>query len=185
MITALADRPCHLKDSYKVIVVGSGYGGSITAARLAAAGHEVCLLERGQEWIPGSFPDSARGIVQNLLRSKRPLGLYEYHSFSDINVFQGSGLGGTSLINANIAIRPDADLFSYYDWPKPIRDLATSGAIWDYYKRVEDVIEPEMHRGVKTDDGALCALFVKSRPWNGTPTRSEAIRSFIAHYSWQ
>jgi len=153
MITALADRHCHLKDSYKVIVVGSGYGGSITAARLAAAGHEVCLLERGQEWIPGSFPDSARGIVQNLLGNKRPLGLYEYHSFSDINVFQGSGLGGTSLINANIAIRPDADLFTYYDWPKPIRDLATSGAIWDYYKRVENVIEPEMHHGVKTDDG--------------------------------
>ena len=152
MITALADRPCHIRSSYKVIVVGSGYGGAITAARLAAAGHDVCLLERGKEWIPGSFPDSARTVIQNLRGRKRPLGLYEYHSFSDINVFQGSGLGGTSLINANIAIRPDPEFFTYYEWPKPIKDLAKNKRIWRYYKRVENVLCPEIHYGVKTGE---------------------------------
>ena len=38
-----------LRDRYGVIVIGSGYGGSITAARLAAAGYEVCILERVKE----------------------------------------------------------------------------------------------------------------------------------------
>jgi cholesterol oxidase len=51
-----------LADPYDVIVVGSGYGGAITAARLANAPVnpklKICLLERGQEWPIGSFPDT-------------------------------------------------------------------------------------------------------------------------------
>ena len=90
----------------------------------------------------------------NLRGRKRPLGLYEYHSFSDINVFQGSGLGGTSLINANIAIRPDADFFTYYDWPAPIKKLAKTGDIWKYYERAEKILQPEMHQGVEDSAGS-------------------------------
>ena len=43
---------------YDVVVIGSGYGGGISASRLARAGRSVCLLERGKEFLPGEFPDT-------------------------------------------------------------------------------------------------------------------------------
>ena len=50
--------------TYQFAVVGSGYGGSITAARIAAAlgqPHQLCILERGKEWQPGEFPSDVAG----------------------------------------------------------------------------------------------------------------------------
>ena len=47
-----------IKRTYDVVVVGSGYGGSIAASRCARAGQSVCVLERGKEWLPGEFPES-------------------------------------------------------------------------------------------------------------------------------
>ena len=49
-----------IKPRYDVLVVGSGYGGSIAASRCARAGQAVCLLERGKEWRPGEFPELFR-----------------------------------------------------------------------------------------------------------------------------
>ena len=52
--------PIHnIKDHYTVVVVGSGYGGSITVSRLARAGQSVCVLERGKELQPGEYPDTS------------------------------------------------------------------------------------------------------------------------------
>ena len=48
----------HLKPHYTVVVIGSGYGGAISASRLARAGQSVCLLERGKEFQPGEYPDT-------------------------------------------------------------------------------------------------------------------------------
>ena len=48
-----------------MIVVGSGYGASIAASRCARAGQKVCILERGKEWLPGSFPESVGDAGKN------------------------------------------------------------------------------------------------------------------------
>ncbi|KAK1324178.1 hypothetical protein QJS10_CPA02g01008 [Acorus calamus] len=48
---------------YDVVVVGSGYGGSIAACRLAAAGVDVCLIERGRRWAAGDFPTNVVGLL--------------------------------------------------------------------------------------------------------------------------
>jgi cholesterol oxidase len=54
---------------YDVVVIGSGYGGAITAARLSNVARNpklsVCLLERGQEWPVGQFPDGLAGVLGN------------------------------------------------------------------------------------------------------------------------
>ena len=72
------------------------------AARLAEAGHQdICLLERGKEWVPGDFPDQFGGLLKNLCRPGNPLGLFYYQLNKEIDVLRGCGLGGTSLINAN------------------------------------------------------------------------------------
>src|SRR5215472_15360426 len=99
-----------MKDHYQVVVVGSGYGGSIVASRLARAGQEVCVLEQGREFQPGEYPSTLAAATAELqvdmpefhLGSRT--GLYQVVVNPDINVFKGCGLGGTSLVNANVAI---------------------------------------------------------------------------------
>jgi len=45
-----------IRSAYDVVVVGSGYGGGVTASRLARAGLKVCVIERGREFLTGEFP---------------------------------------------------------------------------------------------------------------------------------
>jgi cholesterol oxidase len=141
----LASSTGELKEEYATVVIGSGYGGSITAARLAERGLPVCLLERGREWHPGDFPDTLRGLAGSVRSKKRPLGYVDYYFCKDIDVLKGSGLGGTSLINANVALRPDPELFDDISWPKLYRDLAASGEIWKYYQRAEEMLRVRPH----------------------------------------
>ncbi|MBL8215435.1 MAG: GMC family oxidoreductase [Bryobacterales bacterium] len=109
---------------YNFVVVGSGYGGAITAARIATADvnpkPSVCILERGREWPVGTFPDTFDGLVRNQRNRANPLGLYEILNYRDISVIKGSGLGGTSLVNANVAILPEEDVFRLSGWPESL-----------------------------------------------------------------
>lgn len=131
---------------YDFVVVGSGYGGAITAARLAAATANgkklsVCILERGKEWPVGSFPADFDDIVASQRSSLNPLGLYELLNYEDIAVIKGSGLGGTSLINANVAIVPDEWVFRGLDWPANL-NLQT---LAPYYQRAKAVLAATAH----------------------------------------
>src|SRR6516164_7221125 len=106
-----------LKSHYPVVVVGSGYGGAIAASRLARAGQKVCLLERGREFQPGEYPNRTISAATHFqidgpdLRRGAPTALYDLRLNPDIDVVLGCGLGGTSLVNANVALRPDPRLF--------------------------------------------------------------------------
>ncbi|MCH8988059.1 MAG: GMC family oxidoreductase [Chloroflexi bacterium] len=136
-----------LKDHYSVVVIGSGYGGGIAASRLARAGQQVCLLERGKEMQPGEYPNSLRTAlpeVQVTLAGRHigsPTGLYDIRVNNDINVFLGCGLGGTSLVNANVSIRAETRVFEDPRWPGELRnDL--SGSLEDGYQRAEEMLKP-------------------------------------------
>jgi cholesterol oxidase len=115
-----------LEDHYEVIVVGSGYGGGIAASRLARAGRGVCVLERGKEFQPGEYPDTGPEIAgefqidtpQGHLGSRT--GLYDLRANDDLDVFVGCGLGGTSLVNANVSLRADARVFDEPVWPAEV-----------------------------------------------------------------
>src|SRR5579864_8756601 len=113
------------KSTYDIVVIGSGYGGAITAARLATADlnpkPSICILERGKEWQPGEYPEAPLDTVAALRSDLNPLGLYELLNHPDISVIKGSGLGGTSLINANVAIIPDEEVFEQFNWPSAIQ----------------------------------------------------------------
>ena len=52
-------------EHFDAVVVGSGFGGSVTAHRLREGGKTVCLLERGKSWAPGEFPRSPRELAAN------------------------------------------------------------------------------------------------------------------------
>jgi len=141
---ALSSEPQSMREAYGAVVIGSGYGGAITAARLAEKGHSVCLLERGREWASGTFPEHVEGVVAELRHPEHnPLGLYDYLAGDDVDIFAGSGLGGTSLVNANVAIHPDRDVFLQPRWPRAIRQAAEAGGLDAYFARVERMLAVE------------------------------------------
>lgn len=146
---SLSNPPETLNHEYSTLIVGSGYGGAITAARLAEAGHSVCVFERGKEWQPGDFPDTLGELGGNFRRDARPLGLIDYQACKDIDVLKGNGLGGTSLINLSVAFKPDPELFDDPRWPKLYRDLADSGEIWEYYDRAKKMLRAGPHPEVE------------------------------------
>jgi len=136
-----------IRERYDVIVVGSGYGGAIAASRMARAGRSVCLLERGREFQPGEFPNTeaeAAGQFQVDLPEEHlgsRTGLYDLRAHPDMNVFVGCGLGGTSLVNANVAVEADPRVFADPAWPDEIRaDMATRLA--EGYQRAREMLKP-------------------------------------------
>jgi cholesterol oxidase len=111
-----------------VVVIGSGYGGAIAASRLARAGQDVCVLERGREFMPGEFPDTQLELTRET-QMQTPQGhvgsrtaLVDVHAHKDMNVLIGCGLGGTSLINANVALEAEPAVFEDPVWPQALRD---------------------------------------------------------------
>ncbi len=115
-----------------VVVVGSGFGGAVTAYRFAEAGHSVVLLERGKAYPPGSFARSPAEIAANFWDpSQGRHGLFDVWSFADFEAVVSSGLGGGSLIYANVLLRKDEKWFvhdapagdGYESWPISRADL--------------------------------------------------------------
>jgi len=148
------NSPAGVPWQYDVAVVGSGYGAAITAARLAEKmrpGTKLCILERGREWIPGTFPDVLGDVMdetrlkifgRNQREINNPTGLFNVLQGEEISVLSGSGIGGTSLINASVAIRPDREVFLQTQWPMALRDLDSLNlyfdrAEWELHARVD------------------------------------------------
>src|SRR5207248_2810517 len=117
-----------LKDHYEIVIIGSGYGGAVAASRLARAGREVCLLERGREILPGDYPRSAPGALEEFqiyagdMRVGKRTGMFELYASENMNVLKGCGLGGGSLINASVSLRPDQAVYADPRWPKVFRE---------------------------------------------------------------
>jgi cholesterol oxidase len=111
---------------FDAVIVGSGFGGSVSAARLAEAGWRVCVLERGKSYPPGSFPRTPLGLKHNFWDPSEGLhGMFDLWAFSGLDALCASGLGGGSLIYANVLLRKDERWFvnedladgGYEDWP--------------------------------------------------------------------
>jgi cholesterol oxidase len=108
---------------FDAVVVGSGFGGSINALRLAESGLSVLVLERGRRYRPGEFPRDVRDTDALLWRypqRQRSVGLYDIRFFSSLAAIVASGVGGGSLVYANVNIRPDPSVFDDSRWPSEI-----------------------------------------------------------------
>ncbi|GAB4087393.1 alkaline phosphatase D family protein [Hydrogenophaga soli] len=122
----------------QVLVVGSGYGGAVAAQRFAEAGQSVWLLERGNEYLAGDFPQDV-GEAPGHVRCEMdgPLGtqtighesgLFDFRVGEGGAALLGNGLGGGSLINAAVALQPELRVFDRPEWPAALRD----GVSWSH-----------------------------------------------------
>lgn len=134
----------HQETDFDVIIIGSGYGGSIAAAELAGSKDSegnsisVCVLERGKEFIPGMFPSAEEDLPTEVRvttpGSKRSMGsmdgLFDLRMGPELNVILGNGLGGGSLINAGVMDQPLKHVF-HKGWPRAFAESAKMDAYYD------------------------------------------------------
>src|SRR5215471_11453883 len=125
-----------MKDSYDVVVIGSGFGGGINACRLAEAGRSVCVFERGKRWRKEEFPRTT-GEVTRAFWNFTDFGLLDYRTFEKIDVVQASGVGGGSLVYFNVHIRTPPEIFQNPRWPKGV----TREVLNPYYDRAKEMLE--------------------------------------------
>ena len=128
----LLRTPSLTKQRYDAIVVGSGFGGAVAACRLAQAGVDVAILERGRRFEPGSYPRPARADTMHWHRG----GPYDVRPLNDVLVVQGAGYGGGSLIYANVQMRPPSDVFEE-GWPSGY----SRAALDPYYDLVAHMLD--------------------------------------------
>lgn len=122
-------------EMFDAVIVGSGFGGSISALRLAEAGKTVLVLERGKRYRAGEFPRDVRdadSLFWRYPKRRDGRGLYDVRFFSGIAAVVASGVGGGSLIYANIHIRPDATVFDDPRWT----DSITRQTLDPYFDKV-------------------------------------------------
>jgi cholesterol oxidase len=150
-----------LKSEYGVVVVGSGYGGAIAAYRLATharrgakgdATYSVCLLERGIEREAGDYPSTLAGALHETQADAKAgrigsrTALFDFRMNRDVSVLVGCGLGGTSLINAAVMLKPKPYVFDDLRWPRRLR---TARAFERYFAIAEEAL------GVGTIPGSV------------------------------
>ena len=139
-----------MRERYSVVIVGSGYGGSISAARLAELDElkrgGICLLERGLELHPGEYPDRVTQVASHIQvshgrwRLGRKSAMFDFRFGNDVNVLVGCGLGGGSLINAGVSLPAPESAFAN-GWPRQINRASLD----PFYDRARQLLNPVHH----------------------------------------
>lgn len=111
------------------IVIGSGFGGSVSAMRLAEKGYSVKVIEKGKRWKAQDFPASNWNIRKYLwLPLLKCFGFQKLTFFKEVFILSGVGVGGGSLVYANTHMMP--------------RESFYSNAVWSHFKDWKSVLAP-------------------------------------------
>lgn len=148
---------------FDYIVIGSGFGGSVSAMRLAEKGYSVLVMERGKRFNDHDFAKTSWNVFRYLWApALRCFGVLQISLFKDVLVLHGSGVGGGSLGYANVLMQPSDELFSnpswkhladwksilmpYYDTARRMLGVTTNPCLWP-----ADHVLREISRELKTE----------------------------------
>ncbi len=102
---------------YDVIVIGSGFGGSVTALRLSEKGYQVAVLESGRRFAAADYPKTNWNLRKFLWFPRLGMrGIQRLTLLRDVLVLSGAGVGGGSLVYANTLYEPHDAFFSDGEW---------------------------------------------------------------------
>ena len=115
---------------FDVVVIGSGFGGSVAALRLTEKGYKVAVLEAGRRFSDKDFPKTSWRLNRFLFMPRLGLrGIQRIHVLPDVLVLAGAGVGGGSLVYANTLYKPPASYFEDKQW-KHITDWDSELSPW-------------------------------------------------------
>lgn len=150
------------RNNYDYIVIGSGFGGAVSACRLAQKGYSVLVIEQGRNYPTGKeFPKSNRDIKNYLwMPLLRFFGPQKITFFKEALILSGVGVGGGSLVYANTLLDPPVDFFKKFyrsdliDWKNKLEPF------YEMAKKMLGVVpnpnfntEDEILRQISKDDG--------------------------------
>jgi len=134
----LTSAPDSARD-YDVLVIGSGFGGSVSALRLVEKGYRVGVLEAGRRFEDADFPRTSWDVRRFLWAPKLGCtGIQRIHMLRNVIILAGAGVGGGSLVYANTLYRPQAD--SFYHDPQWAGITDWRGELAPYYDQAERML---------------------------------------------
>jgi cholesterol oxidase len=102
---------------YDFAVVGSGFGGSVSALRLSEKGYSVAVLEMGKRWGTEDFPETNWDLRKSMWRPAQGMyGILQLTVLRDVFILHGCGVGGGSLVYANTLLVPPDEAFRDPQW---------------------------------------------------------------------
>lgn len=153
-----------------VVIVGSGFGGSVAALRLAEKGYRVLVLEKGRRWEPQHFPRYNWNLPRAFwLPALGFYGIWGLKLLRDVLVLHGVGVGGGSLVYANTLMEPPAAVWEDAGWG-PLRERHRE--ILHHYPKVLHMLGAAVNRRLGAADEALRrAAARRGREHTFAPTR--------------
>lgn len=136
MYTGVMNAPS--THTYDFLVVGSGFGGSVSALRLVEKGYSVAVVEAGKRYLPGDFPKTNWNVFKHLWApALRCFGILRISMLSDVLILHGAGVGGGSLVYANtLLVPPDA----FFQDPQWVRMMDWKGVLAPHYATVRAML---------------------------------------------
>lgn len=138
---------------YDYIVIGSGFGGSVSAMRLSEKGYSVLVLEKGKRYVAKDFPKTNWNLRKYLWAPMlKCFGIQKLTFFKEVFVVSGVGVGGGSLVYANTHMLPDDAFFNNPSWAR-FKDWKK--ALMPYYDRAKFMLGTVQYPKHNPEDNVL------------------------------
>jgi cholesterol oxidase len=138
---------------FDYIIIGSGFGGSVSAMRLAEKGYTVLVIEKGKRWKEEDFPKTNWNVKKYLwLPLLKCFGFQKLTFFKEVFIISGVGVGGGSLVYANTHMMPGESFYANPIWSN-FKDWKTTLA--PFYEKAKFMLGSEKYQKEYEEDKIL------------------------------
>ncbi len=142
--------------NFDFLIIGSGFGGSVSAMRLAQKGYRVAIIEEGMHFKNSDFPKSNWDVTKYLWAPLiKCFGIQKISFLKKLMILHGAGVGGGSLVYANTLMRPKKEIFENKNWPKEVNWV---DELWPHFETAKKMLGVATNPYLAQNDLAIKAL---------------------------